>query len=114
MKAMIYTVLGSGDPLPKTMALDEDYDTYRPKKGVAYHFLILATRGRFLYRIAMLVYETMLPRDCLFNPMEGQNKEQFRQFLPDEYRDRDCAIVDIQQIDSVVIVEPLEIQTNAT
>jgi len=114
MKAIIYTVLGSGDEAIRTMALDEDYDTYRPHKGVAYHFLItIVDREKYwLRKIAMLIYETMLPRDCRFNPMEGQNKEQFRQFLPDEYRDD--AIVDIEQIDSVVIVEPLEIQTNAT
>ena len=104
MKTLTYMVLGSGDQLPKTMTLDED--------GVAYHFLILATRGGFLYRIAMLVYETMLPRDCLFNPMEGQNKEQFQQFLPDKYKD--CDIVDIKNLDSVVIIEPLEIRANAT
>ena len=116
MKTLTYMVLGSGDPLPKTMALDEDYDTYRPKKGIAYHFLITIVdcENKWLWKIAMLVYETMLPRDCLFNPMESKNREQFRQFLPDEYRDRDCAIVDIQHIDSVVIIEPLEIQANVT
>ena len=112
MKTITYMVLGSGDPLPKTMALDEDYDTYRPKKGVAYHFLILAVRRNSLYRVAMLIYETMLPRECLLHPAESQNRILFRRFLPEHYQD--CDIVDIKQLDSVVIIEPLEITTDAT
>lgn len=108
MKTLVYTILGSRDTSTKTLVLDENYDTYRPKKGLAHHFLILVVKHSQLYRIAMLVYETMLSS----NPLDGENREQFRKFLPGEYRD--CDIVDIEQLDCVMIIEPLEIQNNAT